>query len=655
MPQSGRGVTRRDFLVAGGLVASGAAFVGVRQVLAGDSATGTAGTLATPIAQGGSSTPPKSAEAPPSATATVTTKPAQWSDPAAWPDGEGVPATGSVVTLDRPIMLDVDVELAGLMVGPSGSLVFDPEASRTLTSTGSVVVHGQLVMHPVDDSVTHTIKFMDVDERAFVGDGIEPVDTDIGLWIIHDGEIDVAGTQRLGWARAAGELRKGATSIALEANPIGWRAGDEIVVTPTAPPNGENSEEDFEIVTIEGISGREVRLNEKLRHNHPAVKLGDRRVMTAEILNLTRNVRIEGTPDGRAHVMVHSSRPQSIRFATFRYLGPRQLAKEFTEGVVGRYPLHFHICEDGSRGTIVEGTVVRDAGHHAFVAHTSHGITFRDCVSFDVFDDAYWWDQAPDNRIPGPPTHDLLYDRCLAALVRFDPPFRGYRLNGFRLSRGRGNVAQQCVAVGVLGSGNASGFHWPEGSAGVWLFEDCIAHNCLNGIFTWQNTDKEHVISKFVAYHNQGFGIEHGAYSNPYHYRDSVLHGNAGGAILIHATSRDAGLRFTNILCDGTDRSEYLVKTAEHTFDTDQPTRFTGCTFRGAQAAAFGLTTVSGERDVINVADCTFDGNEFWIGNGIHPRSELHVRDSIHGSIVLRRNDQDGELHLDWNARVAPV
>lgn len=655
MPQSGRGVTRRDFLVAGGLVASGAAFVGVRQVLAGDSATGTAGTLATPIAQGGSSTPPKSAEAPPSATATVTTKPAQWSDPAVWPDGEGVPATGSVVTLDRPIMLDVDVELAGLMVGPSGSLVFDPEASRTLTSTGSVVVHGQLVMHPVDDSVTHTIKFMDVDERAFVGDGIEPVDTDIGLWIIHDGEIDVAGTQRLGWARAAGELRKGATSIALEANPIGWRAGDEIVVTPTAPPNGENSEEDFEIVTIEGISGREVRLNEKLRHNHPAVKLGDRRVMTAEILNLTRNVRIEGTPDGRAHVMVHSSRPQSIRFATFRYLGPRQLAKEFTEGVVGRYPLHFHICEDGSRGTIVEGTVVRDAGHHAFVAHTSHGITFRDCVSFDVFDDAYWWDQAPDNRIPGPPTHDLLYDRCLAALVRFDPPFRGYRLNGFRLSRGRGNVAQQCVAVGVLGSGNASGFHWPEGSAGVWLFEDCIAHNCLNGIFTWQNTDKEHVISKFVAYHNQGFGIEHGAYSNPYHYRDSVLHGNAGGAILIHATSRDAGLRFTNILCDGTDRSEYLVKTAEHTFDTDQPTRFTGCTFRGAQAAAFGLTTVSGERDVINVADCTFDGNEFWIGNGIHPRSELHVRDSIHGSIVLRRNDQDGELHLDWNARVAPV
>lgn len=658
MPSSGWRLTRRNFLVIGGVAtASGALLIWLREALFDSSST------AATSAEGGPSTEATSTASAPSAepspSSTVAASPAKWSDPAAWPDGAGVPAAGSAVTVERPILLDEDVDVASLTVAAAGSLTFDPESSHTLTSAGNVVVHGQLVMHPAEPSIIHALTFAGVNERAFVGDGMEPLDTDTGLWVMHDGTLDIQGAARLGWARAAGAIEAGATSIALADEPTGWRAGDELVITPTGPPRGEDSERDFDAVAIASVSGRVVRLQEALRRDHPSVTLGDSRVMTAEVLNLTRNVRIEGTAKGRAHVMVHSARPQSIRYASVRHMGPRQPDSEFTEGVIGRYPLHFHLCEDGSRGSVVEGAVVRDAGNHAFVPHTSHGVTFRDCVSYDTYDDAYWWDQAPDTRTAGPPTDDTVYERCVAALVKFDPPFRGYRLNGFALARGRGNIARGCVAVGVLGNGDASGFHWPEGSEGVWVFEDCITHNSLNGIFTWQNTDRVHTITDFIAYHNHSFGIAHGAYGNPYHYRDSILHGNRGGAVLVHAASNNAGLRFTNLICEAAGESDYLVETARHQADSDQPTRFAGCRFSGAGSAAFGLAYEGddgeGEASLIEVVDCTFGGNEFWLADGIHPRSELRVSDSAHGSLVLRRNDQDGDLNPDWNARVTPL
>lgn len=649
---SGRRITRRKFLALGGTAAAAtsAAFLWLREASSPPSKV-TGGAVGAE-----SGVDPNAMPAPDATVDTrVAMNPAPWSDAATWPAGQGVPKPGSVVTIDRPVLLDEDVQVAGLTVSDAGSLMFSPDASHTLTSTGNIVVHGQLTMRPAAADVTHTIAFADVDEQSFVGGGMAPLDTDVGLWVTDHGEVDLMGTPRSGWGRAADSLRTGMTTITLSSEPLGWRAGDELVVTPTGAPRDETSEEGFETVVVVSVSGRTVQLRDAMRVDHPAVALRDGRIMTAEVLNLTRNVRIEAMPDGRAHVMFHADRPQSIRFVGFRHLGPRQPDGEFTKGVLGRYPVHFHICEEGSRGSIVEGAVVRDAGNHAFVPHTSHGISFLDCVSYDTFEDAYWWDQRTETHTPGPPTNDLLYERCVAALVRSDPPFRGYRLTGFTIARGEGSVARGCVAVGVLGNANASGFRWPEGSAGIWTFKDCIAHNCHSGIFVWQNTDKEHHVRNFIAYHNHAFGIDHGAYSNPYSYKDIVLHGNAGGALKLHATSRDAGLRFTNMICDGANESTYLIEMAEHQFETDQPTLFQNCVFSGAQDAAFGLTTEAGERSLLEVVDCTFDGNEFWLGDNVNPRSQIILRDSTHGSAILRRSDQKGTFNPEWNARVTPA
>ena len=41
---------------------------------------------------------------------------------------------------------------------------------------------------------------------------------------------------------------------------------------------------------------------------------------TAEVLNLSRNVRIEGTQGGRTHILIHSMQPQTIRYASMRWV-----------------------------------------------------------------------------------------------------------------------------------------------------------------------------------------------------------------------------------------------------------------------------------------------------------------------------------------------
>jgi hypothetical protein len=191
------------------------------------------------------------------------------------------------------------------------------------------------------------------------------------------------------------------------------------------------------------------------------------------------------------------------------------------------------MCGNGSRGSRVEGTVVRDCGSHAFVPHMSDGVTFDDCVAYGTNEDAYWWD-------PGTSTNETVWTHCLAARVVPIPAFRGNRLAGFNLGLGSGNAAVDCVTVGNLGNKSGTGFIWPESGSGVWGFQGCISHNNKSdGLFVWLNTGGGHVIGDFVAFRN-GCGIEHGAYRNAFAYERCMTFQNARG-MRLHAVSSGSG------------------------------------------------------------------------------------------------------------------
>lgn len=216
--------------------------------------------------------------------------------------------------------------------------------------------------------------------------------------------------------------------------------------------------------------------------------------------------------------------------------GSKSILKYFTVSnsgtpTLGDYPLHWHLNGDSTRGTIVEGVVVVNGANHAFVPHGSHGITFKDVIAKNTRGDAFWWDPPGTNEscrfqkfCTLDNSNDTKVDHALVDGVTAPSGDRGFRLTAFLLGAGSGNSIRNSVAINVAPSHikDCSGFHWPESANGntggnIWTFVDNFSSNPsgCHGIFVWQNGGGTHVIDGF-----SGSGIDHGAYSNSYVYRD---------------------------------------------------------------------------------------------------------------------------------------
>jgi hypothetical protein len=493
-----------------------------------------------------------------------------WSDSGTW--GGRVPGPDDAVTVPdgRTVTVAGAARAGSVHVADGGTLAFAEDRSATLELHGNLVVEGTLRMVAPDPKVQQVVRFVGIDEGAVRGGGHEVLDSDVGLWAHHHGQLVIQGAAKTSWTRTRG-AKAGDRRLTLEAPPVGWQAGDDLVVVPSLPPTSDHFADAFDQAKVRSVSGATVTLDKALEYDHPAPG-----GFNPEVLNLTRNVRIGGTADGHAHLMSMAEHKQTIDYAELRYVG--------VPGKQGRYGVHFHEAGDGSRGSQVVGTVVRDAGNHAFVAHASHGVQFRQTISYNTQGDAYWWD-------PGPDTDDVLYDFAVAALVKAagDGPDK-FRLCGFRMMQGTGNTARHSVAVGVQGSTTSSGFHWPEEGDphGEWTFEGNVAHNnALHGAFNWQNDSRKHDIKDSVFYYNGEYGIDHGAYLNTYHFKGVTLYGNGQAGLNLRAGSRGGrGLSFDDLLFDGAGVSEHGIVADDHTLPSEgDATKFSRTELRGSTGA----------------------------------------------------------------------
>jgi hypothetical protein len=475
--------------------------------------------------------------------------------------------TGSASANSR--VLSGDESYPNGFVVPAGTTwAFDPDVSTTVTVSGNVVVEGTLEMKPSSGAVEHVLRFEGVDESAFVGGGLDPVETDVGLWVVGDGRLIVEGEEKTAWG--------------YEYDPA-WE-GDEVVAAPNTPGD---------YMTFEPVNS-----------TPPVNELG----YPTELLNLTRNVRIEGTPEGYTHVLIRSTRPQTIRYAQLRWVAPGFGETHTT----GRYGIHFHMAGEGSRGSVVEGVVIRDAGNHAFVAHASHGVTFRDTIAFLVANEAYWWDEPPDpdSEVYNPvnDTNDLVWDRAVAAGVQLGAGGNEFRLAGFFLGNGQNATVTNSVAVAVQGEAgmDRSGFIWPEAAGAVWTFENNVAHNNeANGIFTWQNNPQRHDVDDFTAYYNAGAGVNHGAYENSYQYTRLTLLDN-GIAVVSHAFGEPSEGVDTQVWTDITTGGGALL-IAEHATPLEAPVRFVRCDFSAVLVADID----SDEPSDYEFVDCGLEPDDF--------------------------------------------
>jgi hypothetical protein len=396
------------------------------------------------------------------------------------------PTTTTTAPSGTVTVVSGTASLTNPTVAAGTTLRLDPNKTTTVTVTGDMTVLGTLEAKPASSSVVHTIRFSDRGE----------------LMVMDGGVVDIVGTTRAGWNRTGSDPT--------------WKSTDELIVTSVQP--GDYT------------PYRTYRLGDPV----PSYE-GQR----AEVANLTRNVII----DNASRVMfmeLDGHAPQVIRYATISNGGVRD--------ELGMYSLHFHRNGDATRGSIVEGVVVRDSQFRAFVPHGSHGITFRDTLAVDVTANGYWWDL---NRASNPPSDinesdDIVYDHAgVIGLTTSNPPDQG-RQAGFNLGDGERNIVVDSFVAGVQSGGDHSGFHWPEFAHSVWGADGLVSHNNRgHGLFIWQNDANPHEINNVVSYSNGDAGIRQGAYINSYNWNDVLLIGNGVGIKLDTFSKNPPAIRQT--------------------------------------------------------------------------------------------------------------
>jgi len=184
------------------------------------------------------------------------------------------------------------------------------------------------------------------------------------------------------WVKLGADVKKGDHTVVLDESVTGWHVGDEIIVTGSIhaenlhlydKDKGEKKKPgpQTEERVITAIDGNTLTLDRPLENVH----FGNAD-FRSEVADLSRNVIIESAdPEGvRGHTIYHQFSSGGISYARFAHLGKK--------GVLGRYPIHFHLVEDSMRGSGVIGAAIVDSGNRWVTLHGAQYLLVRDCVGY---------------------------------------------------------------------------------------------------------------------------------------------------------------------------------------------------------------------------------------------------------------------------------
>lgn len=420
----------------------------------------------------------------------------------------------------------------------------------------NIVNYGTLVR----DRAGSVLRWHGIDEAQVVGGGDDPLPTDHGLWVMGDGKLEVTGTDnRPRWAFGV--------------HPS-WTPQDELWLAPW-------NRDLLRTGTYTPYS-----LGDPVPDIVPGVP--------AIIERRNTDLFMLGEPTGRPHVFIRSTQPQTITGVGLEHVGQRKGIGTNSEIAMGRYPMHFHHCEEGSRGSTVSVTI-KHSGNRGIVPHMSHGVHVYNSLGSDIQEDFLWYD-------PGPGTNDLTYEANLGSGAHSNP---GYSLAGMLLGEGTGNRAFGNFMIRVGGKRTSAGSLWRSGveGLGVWGFHDNGDLGCLHGINVWQNNNRPHLVENHSIYFPSYAGIRAGAYRNSYRFRGIRIYGAPIG-IEQHATAGH------NVEPDGYSLSfrdftmydtPVAVRTVNHNLPSDRPVLYKDMKLIRSGGFEIKCATNRGLYDLVNV------------------------------------------------------
>jgi hypothetical protein len=316
-----------------------------------------------------------------------------WSKPTTWVGGK-VPGARSKVLI-RPghrVVYDVCSDEAIRIIAVGGVLRFEPTKDTKLTVGLIKIQPGEVVSEEGFDCDAHAPEVdPTLPQPALeVGTPEQPIPAGktatIRLALLNGmnketcpaivccgGRMDLHGAPlSRTWVKLGADAKKGSAAVELTEAVTGWRVGDKVIVTGTRNPDEIRGGHSTEERTITAIDGAKLTLDKPLENDH--LGSGEFR---GEVANLSRNVIVESADlkkEARGHTMYHRGSAGGLSYCEFRGLGK--------EGVLGKYPIHYHLCGATMRGSAVVGVSVRDSGNRWVTVHGTQYLVVRDCVGY---------------------------------------------------------------------------------------------------------------------------------------------------------------------------------------------------------------------------------------------------------------------------------
>ncbi|CAI5994907.1 unnamed protein product [Closterium sp. NIES-64] len=189
------------------------------------------------------------------------------------------------------------------------------------------------------------------------------------------------------WVRLNKTAIAGQKEIVVNADVSTWPVGGEIAIASTSAKMDE-----AEKAVIAGVSphpqGYRILLSGPLKYSHdgnPKAVLdgfGGAVDVRGEVGLLHRNIVIYGVHEtGKyelegGHFMVFMTQtPQFIEGVQFAYMGQ--------QGVLGRYPMHFHVCGEANQSHVVRKNAIVYSKQRCVVIHATSNMTIEDTVAYE--------------------------------------------------------------------------------------------------------------------------------------------------------------------------------------------------------------------------------------------------------------------------------
>ncbi|MFT4551058.1 MAG: hypothetical protein ACI9UA_002842 [Pseudoalteromonas tetraodonis] len=321
-----------------------------------------------------------------------------WSEAQSWQPTR-TPKTGDKVRVraGHRIVYDVSSDALIPLLHVEGALVFARDRDTEL-NVAVLKVGGKMASQSGVADV-HDHKMAPISARLEVGTPDDPIPVGVTARIrLHyidgldkdeaplltcrpGGRMDFHGApMSRTWLDLGADTKPGDTEVTLSSAVEGWRVGDDIIVTGDERDGVSDEHFTTEERRIKKINGKVIALDRPLKNAHAGA--GEK--YRCEVANLSRNVIVESAdPDGvRGHTMHHRHSAGSISYARFAHLGKKD--------TLGRYPIHFHLCDDSLRGESVVGVAIIDSHNRWVTIHNTHYMVVRDCIGYGSVGHGYF-------------------------------------------------------------------------------------------------------------------------------------------------------------------------------------------------------------------------------------------------------------------------